>query len=126
MAKKVATQVKLQIPAGQANPSPPVGPALGQAGVNIMDFCKAFNAETQGQEGMIIPPFFVNLFKRFISKTSPGYQTVNSECASMSFARIASLYGQWPSHGAGQDLHMIAFRDFGTLAYLPIAYFSWP
>ena len=55
MAKKVKTIIKLQCPAGQANPSPPVGPALGQHGVNIMEFCKAFNARTQDQQGMIIP-----------------------------------------------------------------------
>jgi len=55
MAKKVIAMVKLQIPAGQANPSPPVGPALGQHGVNIMEFCKAFNAQTKAQEGTIIP-----------------------------------------------------------------------
>ncbi len=55
MAKKVIAVVKLQLPAGQANPAPPVGPALGQYGVNIMEFCKAFNAKTKGQEGMIIP-----------------------------------------------------------------------
>lgn len=53
--KKVVGQIKLQIPAGQANPAPPVGPALGQHGVNIMDFCKAFNAATQNQAGMIVP-----------------------------------------------------------------------
>ena len=55
MAKKVKGEIRLQIPAGQANPAPPVGPALGAQGVNIMDFCKAFNAETQGQPGMVIP-----------------------------------------------------------------------
>ena len=55
MAKKVVGQIKLQIPAGKANPSPPVGPALGQHGVNIMEFCKAFNAKTQDQAGLIIP-----------------------------------------------------------------------
>ena len=53
--RQAQSLIKLQIPAGQATPSPPVGPALGQHGVNIMDFCKAFNAETQGKEGMIIP-----------------------------------------------------------------------
>jgi len=67
--------VKLQIPAGQATPSPPVGPALGQAGVNIMDFCKAFNAATQGQEGMIIP-VVISVFEdksfTFITKSPPA------------------------------------------------------
>ena len=75
MAKKVTGQVKLQIPAGQATPSPPVGPALGQAGVNIMDFCKAFNAATQGQEGMIIP-VVISVFEdksfTFIIKSPPA------------------------------------------------------
>ena len=55
MAKKVTGYIKLQIPAGQATPAPPVGPALGQHGVNIMEFCKTFNARTQGQQGLIIP-----------------------------------------------------------------------
>ena len=75
MAKKISGLVKLQIPAGQANPSPPVGPALGQAGVNIMDFCKAFNAATQGQEGMIIP-VVISVFEdksfTFITKSPPA------------------------------------------------------
>lgn len=75
MAKKVIGQVKLQIPAGQANPSPPVGPALGQQGVNIMDFCKAFNARTQDQAGMIIPAVITVYADRsfsFITKTPPA------------------------------------------------------
>ncbi len=75
MAKKVVGMVKLQIPAGQANPSPPVGPALGQHGVNIMEFCKAFNARTQGQEGMIIPVIITIYSDRsfqFITKTPPA------------------------------------------------------
>lgn len=55
MAKKIIGQIKLQIPAGQANPAPPVGPALGQQGINIMEFCKAFNAATQKQSGLIVP-----------------------------------------------------------------------
>ena len=55
MAKKITAMIKLQVPAGQANPSPPIGPALGQHGVNIMEFCRVFNEKTQGQEGMIIP-----------------------------------------------------------------------
>lgn len=75
MAKKVVGMVKLQIQAGQANPSPPVGPALGQHGVNIMEFCKAFNARTQGQEGMIIPVIITIYSDRsfnFITKTPPA------------------------------------------------------
>lgn len=75
MAKKVIGSIKLQIPAGQASPAPPVGPALGQAGVNIMDFCKAFNARTQGQPGMIIPVVITVYADRsytFITKTPPA------------------------------------------------------
>jgi large subunit ribosomal protein L11 len=75
MAKKVVTFVKLQIQAGQANPSPPVGPALGQHGVNIIEFCKAFNARTQGQEGMIIPALITIYSDRsftFVTKTPPA------------------------------------------------------
>ncbi len=75
MAKKVTGQIKLQIPAGQANPAPPVGPALGQRGVNIMEFCKAFNAKTQDQKGMIIPVIITVYSDRsftFITKTPPA------------------------------------------------------
>jgi large subunit ribosomal protein L11 len=75
MAKKVVGQVKLQIPGGQANPAPPVGPALGQRGVNIMEFCKAFNAKTQDQKGMIIPVIITVYSDRsftFITKTPPA------------------------------------------------------
>jgi large subunit ribosomal protein L11 len=75
MAKKVLAQVKLQVPAGQANPSPPVGPALGQHGVNIMEFCKTFNAKTQGQEGLIIPvviTIYVDRTFTFVTKTPPA------------------------------------------------------
>jgi large subunit ribosomal protein L11 len=75
MAKKVVGQVKLQVPAGKANPSPPIGPALGQHGVNIMDFCKAFNARTANEEGMIIPVVITIYADRsftFITKTPPA------------------------------------------------------
>jgi large subunit ribosomal protein L11 len=73
--KKVVAQVKLQLPAGKANPSPPVGPALGQHGVNIMEFCKSFNAQTQGQDGMILPVVITIYADRsftFIMKTPPA------------------------------------------------------
>ncbi|UCD87671.1 MAG: 50S ribosomal protein L11 [Desulfobacterales bacterium] len=75
MAKKVIGSIKLQVPAGQANPSPPIGPALGQQGVNIMEFCKAFNAKTAGQEGMIIPVVITVYQDRsfsFVTKTPPA------------------------------------------------------
>ncbi len=75
MAKKVVAEVKLQIPAGQANPSPPVGPALGQRGVNIMEFCKQFNAQTQSQQGLIIPVLITVYADRsftFVTKTPPA------------------------------------------------------
>ena len=75
MAKEVMSQIKLQIPAGKANPAPPVGPSLGQHGVNIMEFCKAFNAQTQKQEGSIIP-VVISVYKdrsfTFITKTPPA------------------------------------------------------
>lgn len=75
MAKKVTGFIKLQIPAGQANPAPPVGPALGQKGVNIMEFCKQFNARTKDQQGLIIP-VIITVFSdksfTFITKTPPA------------------------------------------------------
>ena len=75
MAKKVMTLIKLQVPGGAANPAPPVGPALGQHGVNIMEFCKAFNAQTQGDNGTIIPVEITVYEDRsftFITKTPPA------------------------------------------------------
>ena len=76
MAKKVEAYIKLQVPAGQANPSPPVGPALGQHGVNIMEFCKAFNAETQGVEPGLPVPVVITVYSdrsfTFIKKTPPA------------------------------------------------------
>ena len=77
MAKKVLANIKLQIPAGQANPAPPVGPALGQHGVNIMEFCKSFNARTQEQKGFIVPVIITVYGDRsftFITKTPPASQ----------------------------------------------------
>ncbi|NKB80677.1 MAG: 50S ribosomal protein L11 [Nitrospirales bacterium] len=75
MAKEIVSQIKLQIPAGKANPAPPVGPSLGQHGVNIMEFCKQFNAKTQKEEGSIIP-VVISVYKdrsfTFITKTPPA------------------------------------------------------
>jgi large subunit ribosomal protein L11 len=82
MAKKVMGQVKLQIPAGKANPTPPVGPALGQRGVNIMEFCKAFNAQTQSLGDCIVPVIITVYEDRsftFITKTSPVSQLIKKE-----------------------------------------------
>lgn len=75
MAKEIAAQIKLYVPAGQANPAPPVGPALGQHGVNIMGFCKAFNEQTKGREGLILPAVITVYADRsftFIIKTPPS------------------------------------------------------
>jgi large subunit ribosomal protein L11 len=75
MAKKITGQVKLQIPAGAANPSPPVGPALGQRGVNIMEFCKVFNAQTQNMQGLVIPVIVTVYADRsftFVTKSPPA------------------------------------------------------
>ncbi|MEM1191694.1 MAG: 50S ribosomal protein L11 [Pseudomonadota bacterium] len=76
MAKKIEAYIKLQVPAGQANPSPPVGPALGQHGVNIMEFCKAFNADTQGTEPGLPIPVVITVYNdrsfTFIKKTPPA------------------------------------------------------
>lgn len=76
MAKKITAYIKLQIPAGKANPSPPIGPALGQHGVNIMEFCKAFNAKTQGDEIGTVTPVVITVFAdrsfTFITKTPPA------------------------------------------------------
>ena len=76
MARKIENYIKLQVPAGKANPSPPVGPALGQHGVNIMEFCKAFNAQTQGMEVGIPVPVVISVYNdrsfTFITKTTPA------------------------------------------------------
>ena len=82
MAKKEMSQIKLQIPAGKATPSPPVGPALGQHGVNIMEFCKSFNSQTQGQDELIIPVVITVYQDRsftFITKTPPAAVLIKKE-----------------------------------------------
>lgn len=83
MAKKVTGFIKLQIPGGQANPSPPVGPALGQRGVNIMEFCKAFNAKTQENKGLVIPVVITVYSDRsftFVTKTPPASVLLLKAC----------------------------------------------
>jgi len=83
MAKEIKALVKLQIPAGKANPAPPVGPALGQHGVNIMEFCKGFNAKTKGMEGSIIPALITIYTDRtftFVTKSSPASDLLKKGC----------------------------------------------
>ncbi|MBL7170577.1 MAG: 50S ribosomal protein L11 [Candidatus Omnitrophica bacterium] len=91
MAKKIVTQIKLQIPAGKANPAPPVGPALGQHKVNIMEFCKAFNSATQNKEGVVIP-VVINVYEdrtfSFITKSPPAAVLLKRE------ANIAKASGE--------------------------------
>jgi len=83
MAKKIITQITLYCPAGQANPAPPVGPALGQHGVNIMEFCKAFNAQTQGKEGLILP-VVISVYEdrsfTFLIKSAPSSVLLKQAC----------------------------------------------
>jgi|TARA_Y100000758_G_C15983540_1_gene397777 large subunit ribosomal protein L11 len=111
MAKKTIGFIKLQIPAGQANPAPPVGPALGQQGVNIMDFCKSFNAATQDQPGMIIPveiTVYADRSFAFITKTPP---------ASTLLKKAANL-----KKGSGEPnkekVGMVSVRDLEEIAEL--------
>ena len=111
MAKKTIGFIKLQITAGQANPAPPVGPALGQQGVNIMDFCKAFNAATQDQPGMIIPveiTVYADRSFTFITKTPP---------ASTLLKKAANL-----KKGSGEPnkekVGMVSVRDLEEIAEL--------
>jgi ribosomal protein L11 len=105
MAKKVLAKIKLQIPAGSANPSPPVGPALGQHGVNIMEFCKAFNAKTMEQKGMITPVVITVYGDRsftFITKTPPAsVLLVKAAKLDKGFGRAEQDQGRQGDHGPG-------------------------
>ena len=99
MAKKVKTLIKLYCPAGQANPAPPVGPALGQHGVNIMEFCKKFNEQTKGQEGLVLPVVITVYEDRsfvFIIKSPPVSVLLKQACG------IAKASGNMPKEKAGQ------------------------
>lgn len=111
MAKKITGKVKLQIPAGAANPSPPVGPALGQHGVNIMEFCKAFNAKTQDQKGMIIPVVITIYADRsfsFITKTPPASVLI------MKAAKLEKGSGE-PNRNKVGKVTMDQVREIATL-----------
>ena len=99
MAKKVKTLIKLYCPAGQANPAPPVGPALGQHGVNIMEFCKKFNEQTKGQEGLVLPVVITVYEDRsfvFIIKSPPVSVLLKQTCG------IAKASGNTPKEKSGQ------------------------
>jgi len=129
MAKKIEAIIKLQLPAGKANPSPPVGPALGQHGVNIMEFCKAYNAKTQDQMGLVIPAVITVYADRsfsFVTKTPPaavllkkaakiekGSQKSNKEkvgkITKKDLEEIAKLkMNDLNAHTVEQAMHMIA------------------
>ena len=102
MPKKVKTVIKLYCPAGQANPSPPVGPALGQHGVNIMDFCKKFNDKSKGQEGLLLPVVLTVYEDRsfsFIIKSPPSSVLLKQACG------IAKASGSAGKESAGQVTH---------------------
>ena len=99
MAKKIKALIKLYCPAGQANPAPPVGPALGQHGVNIMEFCKKFNEETKGREGLVLPVVITAFEDRsftFIIKSPPVSVLITQACG------IAKASGNPPREKAGQ------------------------
>ena len=131
MAKKVIAQIKLQLPAGQANPSPPVGPALGQHGVNIMEFCKSYNAKTAGQEGTIIPVLITVYADRsfsFVTKTPPASvllkqaaqvtkgakETSKEKVGSISKAQLAEIAKQKLPDLNTTDLEMAMHSIAGT------------
>ncbi len=119
MAKKVKTLIKLYCPAGAANPAPPVGPALGQHGVNIMEFCKKFNEETKGREGMTLPVIITVFEDRsftFIIKSPPVSVLIKQACG------IAKASGNTPREKAGQiprakveEIAKTKMQDLNTL-----------
>jgi large subunit ribosomal protein L11 len=131
MAKKVIAQIKLQLPAGKANPSPPVGPALGQHGVNIMEFCKSYNARTAAQEGTIIPVLITVYGDRsfsFVTKTPPASvlllqaaevpkgakETSKEKVGSISKAQLAEIAKQKLPDLNTTDLDMAMHSIAGT------------
>ena len=120
MAKKIKTQIKLYCPAGQANPAPPVGPALGQHGVNIMEFCKRFNEESKGREGLILPVVITVYEDRsftFIIKSPPVSVLLKQACG------IAKASGNTPREKAGvvtrahvEEIAKVKLSDLNTVA----------
>ena len=123
--KKVLTQIKLQVPGGAANPAPPVGPALGQHGVNIMEFCKAFNAQTQGENGRITPVVITVFEDRsftFITKTPPAAVLIKEAAgidkgsSEPNRAKVATLSRDQVRQIAEQKLQDLNARDVDQAA----------
>lgn len=118
MARQVMAYVKLQIPAGQATPSPPVGPSLGQHGVNIMEFCKAFNAQTQGQPGMIIP-VVISIYNdrsfSFIMKSPPAAELLKQKASIAKGAHTPSSETVgWVTRAQLQEIAEIKMADLNA------------
>ncbi len=118
MAKEIVAQIKLYVPAGQANPAPPVGPALGQHGVNIMSFCKAFNEQTKGQEGLILPAI-ISVYKDksfdFILKSPPSSVLIKKAA---NLAKASGLAGKEKigtlSRKQVEDIAKMKIEDLNT------------
>ena len=118
MAKKLLGQIKLQIPAGKANPSPPVGPALGQRGINIMEFCKAFNAKTQGlEEGLPIPvviQYYQDKSFTFVTKTPPA-SVLLKKAASLKLGKKPASGSKKPGHDTVGSVSMKQVREIAEM-----------
>lgn len=117
MAKKVAGQIKLQIPAGKANPAPPVGPALGQHGVNIMQFCKEFNAKTQKDGDMVIPVVITVYADRsftFITKTPPA-SVLLKQAAGLKITKKPGAGAKEPNKETVGKVDMVKVREIAEL-----------
>jgi len=118
MAKKLLGQIKLQIPAGKANPSPPVGPALGQRGINIMEFCKAFNAKTQGlEEGLPIPvviQYYQDKSFTFVTKTPPA-SVLLKKAAGLKLGKKPASGSKKPGHDTVGKVSMKQVREIAEM-----------
>ncbi|MFN4226121.1 MAG: 50S ribosomal protein L11 [Hyphomonas sp.] len=118
MAKKLLGQIKLQIPAGKANPSPPVGPALGQRGINIMEFCKAFNARTQGmEEGLPIPvviEYYQDKSFTFVTKTPPA-SVLLKKAAGLKLGKKPASGAKKPGHESTGKVTMAQVREIAKV-----------
>jgi large subunit ribosomal protein L11 len=118
MAKKLLGQIKLQIPAGKANPSPPVGPALGQRGINIMEFCKAFNARTQGMEEGLPVPVVIEYYQdksfTFVTKTPPA-TVLLKKAAGLKLGKKPASGAKRPGHESSGKVTMDQVREIAKV-----------